>query len=297
VATVELRHLRAFQAVARTSSFTKAAAELNYAQSSITEQVKALETDLGTSLFDRTGRKLRLTSAGERMVDYAAQVLSLVDEARSVVDSATGELTGELTVGGLETLCAHRIPAVLVRYQDRFPQVRVTVCEGNRGEMYEGVRRGDIDVSFTFGTPPTDAVFASTVHSDDRLVVATPVGHRLSAKDRVTRADLRDEPFLATQRGCGFREMFDNALGGSDPNGPHLQAEVASIAALCACVASGMGLALLPEMVADGPAKRGEIVVLPVAELDFRVSVTMTWLRRRTELAQLAGFLTVAEAA
>jgi DNA-binding transcriptional LysR family regulator len=293
---VELRHLRAFQAVARTSSFTRAAAELNYAQSSITEQVKALEVDLGTPLFDRTGRKLRLTGAGERMVDYAAKVLSLVDEARSVVESTAAELSGELTVGGLETLCAHRIPPILVRYRNRFPKVRVTVSEGNRGELYEGVRRGDVDVSFTFGTPPADAAFASAVHSDDRLVVATPVGHPLSAKSSVTRADLRDQPFLATQRGCGFREMFDHALGGSDPDGPRLQAEVASIAALCACVAAGMGLALVPEMVADGPAQRGEIAVLPVEELDFRVSVTMTWLRRRTELAQLAGFLAATEA-
>jgi DNA-binding transcriptional LysR family regulator len=291
---MELRHLRAFHAVAKSASFTRAAAELHYAQSSITEQIQALETELGTLLFDRSGRKLRLTSAGERLVSYAAQVLLLVDEARTVVDMDAEEPTGELTVGGLETLCSHRIPPILARYRARFGQVRVSLREGNRGEMYDGVRRGEIDISFTFGAAPADDAFASMAISEDRLMLVTPVGHRFSRIEAVDSADLRGEPFLATQRGCGFREMFDQTFGGRDQDGVRLEAEVASIAALCACVASGMGLALLPEMVVRGPAERGELVAMPVRDLDFRTPVTITWLRRREHMPSLAEFIAMA---
>jgi DNA-binding transcriptional LysR family regulator len=292
--TMELRHLRALHAVARTSSFTRAAAELHYSQSSITEQIQALETELGVRLFDRSGRRLRLTSAGERLLTYAVSVLSLVDEARSAIEIDSLEPAGELTIGGLETLCAHRIPAILARYRAKYSRVRVMVRAGNRGELYEAVRRGDHDVAFTFGSPPAEEALASTTLSEDRLMIAAPPGHRLTGQKGVTSADLHDEAFLVTQSGCGFREMFDQTLGALGSDGPRIEAEVASMAALCACVSSGMGLALLPEMVVDGPASRGELVSLGLRDVEYRTVVTMTWLRRRGDVPSVAAFLALA---
>jgi DNA-binding transcriptional LysR family regulator len=294
---MELRHLRAFDAVARTSSFTAAAAELHYAQSSITEQIQTLEGELGTRLFERSGRRPALTPAGERLLEYSGQVLRLVAEAHDAVRRQDADPSGTLVVGGLETLCVHRIPSILSSYRDRFSRVRVTVRQDNRGKLYESVRRGEIDVSFTFGSPPPDQAYASVALSEERLMIVTPPGHRLSAVDEVGPADLSGEPFLATEPGCGFREMFDSSLGGGGTDGPLLTAEVASIAALCACVASGMGLALLPEMVVQGPAQRGELFARPLRADTARTAVTMTWLRRREDTPSLARFIDLATTA
>lgn len=288
---MELRHLRAFQAVARTLNFTRAAAELNYAQSSVTEQIQALEHELGTALFDRTGRRIRLTPAGVELADYADRVLSLLDEARTVVTDRAGQPDGDLALGALETLCAYRLPAVLARFRTDCPLVRVSVGQGNRGEIYQGVRHGRFDVGFTFGSAPEDPELASQALTTDRLVVIAPVDHRLAMRDRWSPEELRGESFLATEVGCGFREMFDQTFGSAGLHGPVIAAEVTSLAALCGCVAAGMGCALLPEMAVRAHVDRGAVVARHLTGPGFYTTVTMTWLGRRERRPGVAALL------
>src|SRR6185503_7513888 len=102
---VEIRHLRALIAVGRTGSFSQAAAELNYAQSSISEQIRALESELGTRLLQRTTRSVRLTPAGAALTEYAEQAIELLDRAVQEVKSVSGQGAPTLKIGALETLC------------------------------------------------------------------------------------------------------------------------------------------------------------------------------------------------
>ncbi|MFJ8954984.1 LysR family transcriptional regulator [Streptomyces sp. NPDC102381] len=294
---VELRHLRTFRTVARTLNFTRAAAELNYAQSSVTEQIQALESELSVKLFDRTSRKLTLTPAGERLVDYADQVLLLVQEARTAVEDEGQEPGGQLMVGGLETLCAHRLPAILARYRQSYPRVQVTLREGGRGELYEWVRRGEIDVALTFGQAPDDKPFVSESLATDRLMVVMPIGHRLASYTQVGGGDLRGEPFLATPQGCGFREMLDSLIHTLGADAPVIDTQVASMAALGQCAAAGMGSALLPEIAAAGPAARGEVAAIPLTGSASQTAVTMTWLRRAELRPSVPAFLDTARSA
>lgn len=280
---MELRHLRTFRVVARTLNFTRAAAELHYAQSSVTEQVQSLETELGTRLFDRGGRRLCLTAAGERLTAYADQMLILVEEARTAVQEPHDEPTGELVVGALETLCAQRLPEVLAGYRARWPRVKVTVREGNRSELYGAVRRGEIDACLTFGPAPADEALACAVLGTDRLMIVTPPGHRLAGRGQLRPADLAGEEFLVTAPGCGFREMFDRSVA---PLGPVVVAELGSLAALGGCVAAGMGVALLPEIAVG----RHDVAKIPLAGPQAEVTVTMTWLRRLAAKPALAAF-------
>ncbi|GAA3749292.1 LysR family transcriptional regulator [Salinactinospora qingdaonensis] len=291
---MELRHLQTFRAVARTMSFTHAAEELHYAQSSVTGHIQALEAELGTALFDRSKRDLSLTSAGQRLIDYADRVLLLVQEARAAVDEGTGEPEGELAIGGLETLCAQRIPALLSHYRSLCPRVRVTVKEGNRGEVYNAVRRSDIAVGFTFGDPPADETLASETIATDHLMVVVPRHSRLARLDRVRPQDLQGESFLATEPGCCFREMLDSCVHSLGPTAPTIEAQMTSFAALCSCAATGMGAALLPDMAVRSHVDKGRIVALPMAGDEFRVQVTMTWLRHAETTPGIATMLKAA---
>ncbi|WP_189335948.1 LysR family transcriptional regulator [Actinoplanes ianthinogenes] len=287
---MEFRQLRTFRVVARTLNLTRAAAELHYAQSSVTEQIQALEADLEAPLFERGGRRLRLTAAGQRLVSYADQLLSLAEEARAAVREDAEEPSGDLAVGALETLCVHRLPGVLSSYRARWPRVHVSVREANRGELYGAVRRGDLDVSLTFGEPPADEALGAATVDTERLIVVTPPGHALATASMLTPGELAGEPFVATQVGCGFREMLDRSGLGSS-----VVAELGSMAALCGCVAAGMGLALLPESAVREQHARGVVAAVPLK--DAAAPVTLTWLRRRESRPAVAAFLAAAGAA
>ncbi|MEV7039250.1 LysR family transcriptional regulator [Amycolatopsis sp. NPDC051061] len=276
---MELRHLRTFRVVARTLNFTHAAAELHYAQSSVTEQIQALEAELGSPLFDRATRKL--TAAGERLVGYADQVLTLVEEAKAAVDEERGEPDGELTVGALETLCAHRIPGLFSAYRARWPRVRLSLKEGGRGELYRAVRASEVDVCFTFGDAPDDPAFASAPLGEEPLVVIVPPTHPLARNEGIRPDDLRGVGFLATPPGCGFREMLDRI------DGPVVDTEVGSLAALARCVAAGMGCGIVPAVV-DHPGA----VAVPLA--GETTTVTMTWRRRDEHKPGIAALLAYA---
>ncbi|MEV3859275.1 LysR family transcriptional regulator [Streptomyces sp. NPDC050095] len=273
---MELRHLRTFEAVARTLSVTQAAKELHYAQSSVSDQIQALERELEVELLDRSQRKVRLTPQGGVLAGYTEQILKLMEEARWAVSRPSEEVA----VGALETVSLHLLPAVLSRYREMYPQARVRLAQDNRGELYKAVRRGDLDVSLTFGDPPADLGLHAETLAEEPLVVITPPGHDLAGRGQVDLAELTPEPFLATERGCGFREMYDGVFAG--PGGKEPIAEVSSIGTLGACVAAGMGCALLPELAVRPLAERGEVGLVKVGDATLRTKVTMTWLDRNS---------------
>lgn len=288
---MQLKHLRTFAAVASTLSITRAAERVHLAQSSVTEQIQALEADLGAVLFDRSKRRLRLTEAGQCLLDHTADLLSLADEARSAVADVAAQPSGSLTVGGLETLCSSLLPPVLMTFCTAHPAVAVRMKTAGSGELRSGVRAGDIDVAFVFGDgPPEEGVERETV-AWERLSVIAPPGHRLAGHNAVARDDLADEPFLVTMTGCVYRRMFDEAFPAAGAGRPHLAGEFGSIGAIRALVAAGLGCALVPDSAA---APAAGLTVLPwVGEAD-RVPVSMLWRRRRVQPPGLRLFLTSA---
>ncbi|MFD7732281.1 LysR family transcriptional regulator [Kitasatospora phosalacinea] len=281
---VELRHLRTFEAVARTLSMTQAARELHYAQSSVSDQVQALERELGVVLVDRSQRRIRLTAQGEVLSSYTGRILGLLAEARAAV----ARPAAELALGALETLSRHLLPGVLSHYRTLRPGTKVRVSQHNRGELYRSVLRGDLDLCLTFGAPPDDPGLSAETLAEEPLVVIAPPGHPLVARGRAGLAELAAEPFLATQRGCGFREMYDGVLGAVPGKEP--VAEVDSIDTLGACVAAGMGCALLPLVAVRGRAERGEVALVEVGDGGLRTTVTMTWLERNSADPELVAF-------
>ncbi|MGV2103950.1 LysR family transcriptional regulator [Rhizobium sp. 21-4511-3d] len=147
---IQLRHLTTFAAVAETLNFTRAAERVHLSQSSVTEQIQALETDLGTKLFDGSRRKLTLTPAGLRLIDDAAELLKLAKETHSVVAEAGEVVSGRLVIGALETLCVSRLPKLLAEFHRRFPMVELDLKTADSGALRSGVKSGVMDVAFVF---------------------------------------------------------------------------------------------------------------------------------------------------
>jgi DNA-binding transcriptional LysR family regulator len=157
---VELRQVETFRAVAEELSFSRAAARLGYVQSSVSAQVSALEQELGVPLFDRLGRRIALTDAGEVMFAYSGELLALSEQTReAVVDAGvgSGEVTGSLTVSAPETLLTYRIPRLLALFHERHPKVRLSVRPSAIGRLVGSARKaveeGRVDVAFVLDQP------------------------------------------------------------------------------------------------------------------------------------------------
>ncbi len=273
---MELRQLKTFDAVVTAMSFTTAARELHFAQSTVSEQIQNLEKELGSRLFDRSNRQLALTAEGKSLAEYANKIIALSDEAQRAVTQ--GPTLVQLSVGALETLSAYRLPAVLARYRQLHPDVRVSLKRGNRGELYSAVARRELDLCLTFGAAPARFGLQNEKLANEPLVVIAPLDLELPGGIAVSVNRLLDEPFLVTPPGCGFREIYDNTLGLHSAPSREPVLEVDSLDTLGACVASGMGCALLPRIAVVDLVGRGHVRMLKVADMDLQVPVTTSWL-------------------
>lgn len=286
---MQLRHLKTFTEVAETLNFTRAAERVHLSQSSVTEQIQALEADLGARLFDRSKRRLTITPAGERLLGYAAQLIGLADEAHAAVAGTSTTLSGSLVVGGLETLCSARLPEVVSTFSRRYPDVRMTLKTADSGGLRSGIRRGDLDVSFFFGDAlPATGVRSETV-AEEGLLIILPPNHRLSGREEVGPEELVDEAFLLTQPGCVYRKMFEDAFAATLPGRPKCAGEFASIGSMRSLVEAGLGCALVPRSALNG--QPGRVVVVPLAGISRTTPVTMMWRHRRVQSPVTAAFL------
>lgn len=127
---MEIRQLKTFQVAAATLNFSGTAETLNYAQSTVSSQIGALEQELGVQLFDRIGKSVLLTTAGQTLLDYTQQILKLADEAQQVV-AGSDIPAGTLTIGAPESLCVYRLPPVLRRFREEYPQVTIALQPGS----------------------------------------------------------------------------------------------------------------------------------------------------------------------
>ncbi|WP_433451831.1 LysR family transcriptional regulator [Streptomyces sp. CA-142005] len=271
---MELRLLVTFEKVATVLSFTQAAAELSYAQSSVTGQIRTLESSLGVELFDRLGSRIRLTEAGERLLPYARQIIELAEEARAVVVEPE-EPSGTLTVGTMESLTSYRLPPLLEYFHHRHPKVRLALRTTIGDETRQALRQGTYDVGFLMEEQTRHPGLESAVLAVEPLALVAAPGHALGASP-VPTAALTERPLLATEPGCAYRDLFERELRSF---GDVEFMEFGTIEATKRAAAAGLGIALLPEVTVAAELAEGSLV-----RLDWEPPFTL-----RTQLAWRAG--------
>ena len=292
---MELRDLRTFLAVARRLSFHRAGLEVHAAQSTVSARIASLEDDLGVRLFERLGRTVRLTAAGERLREHAAKMLDLEDEARAWVAGA-GEARGSLTVRVPESLCAWRMGGIIREFRQRFPLVQLSLMACTHDGLEQDLRQGVRDLAFLLydGISAKDLI-VEALGVEPLVLVAAP-GHRLAALPRIGPADLRGEPLVLSKADCSYRRLFEALL---DERGIARAAgvEFSSAAALKACVVGGLGVTLLPELAVRAELAAGQLVVLPWDELEggpLEAAVLMLRHKDKWLAPPLAAFMELA---
>ncbi len=259
---MELRLLVTFEKVATVLSFTRAATELKYAQSSVTSQIRALETSLGTELFDRLGSRIRLTEAGERLLPYARQIIELSDEARAAVVGAE-EPSGAIAVGTMESLTSYRLPPLLELFHHRYPKVRLSLRPTLGDETRQALRQGTYDVGFLMEPETEHQGLETEVLAREPLVLVCAPGHPLAARGAasLTTGDLASAQLVGTEPGCPYRDLFEEELRERTGAPPPFM-EFGTIEATKQGVAGGLGVALLPAVAVARELADGTLVRL-----------------------------------
>jgi DNA-binding transcriptional LysR family regulator len=289
---VELRDLKTFLAVARLLSFHRAGAEVHAAQSTVSARIAALEDDLGVRLFERLGRTVALTPAGERLRDCAVKMLDLEDETRAWV-AGESEARGSLTVRVPESLCAWRMGAVIGRFRQRFPHVALSLTSCTMEGLEKDLRQGVTDLAFLMAEGVRGGDLLVEVLGVERLVLVCAPGHRLAGKGPVGPEDLRGETLVLSKADCSYRRMFEGLL---DEAGVERAAgvEFASAAALRGSVMGGLGVSILPAVAVADDVASGRLAVLPWADGELETAVLMIHHRDKWLSPPLAAFMDLA---
>ncbi|HDZ3446434.1 TPA: LysR family transcriptional regulator [Pseudomonas aeruginosa] len=271
---MDLSSLEIFRAVAREASVTRAAQQLQRAQSNVTTRIRQLEEDLGVELFLRDGKRMSLTERGSEFLAYAEQLLALADEARQSMHPA--EPGGRLRLGSMESTAASRLPALLATYHKACPRVALEVSTGTSRALFDGVRARRLDCALVAAGPGwAGELDGSGLRGEplfrEELLMILPAEHP-PVHDV---AEVRLLTLAGFARGCTYRQLAEDSLGT-----PLTVQEVGSYHAILACVAAGACVGVLPRSVLQllgTPPLRS----LPLAEVD-------TWLVWREGYATAA---------
>ncbi len=262
---IEIRHLRAFLAIARHAHFTRAAAALHLAQPALSQQIAQLEDDLGARLFERSRRGARLTDAGAAFRPRAERVVAELDSARAEARDYRSLVRGRVVLGTIASLAAMRLPAVLGRFRERYPGIDIVLREDHSSSLVGWLADGAVDLALVHAgsvqprgrsraRPVAHAGLAFTVLEHEEMVLILPRTHRLAGGARIRFAELADEPFVLYKEGSLAREMM---LAGAAAAGftPRSALEATGNDTVRAFVAAGFGVSLLPRSlaVAVGP--------------------------------------------
>jgi DNA-binding transcriptional LysR family regulator len=287
---LDTRQLASFVAVAQRLSFTRAAAELSFAQSTVTAHVKALERDLGVGLFYRMPGRIRLTDAGDRLLPYATRILELTESAREAAGHS--EPAGALVVGTMESLTSYRLLPVVEYLHLRYSRMRIALRPSICAETCEAVLETTYDCGFLIDTSRSFSGLESKVLCEEPLVIVAGADHRLAGKPDLADDDLRVERLIETEPGCAYREQLEHVLATGDGEPPPVL-ELGSIDAIKRSVASGLGIALLPRVTVAEELARGELLRLDWTP-PFRVYTQAVWRAERTGDPALTALLDTA---
>jgi DNA-binding transcriptional LysR family regulator len=243
---VELRHIRYFLAVAEAKTVSRAAARIRISQPALSRQVHDLEHELGVRLFDRAGRGLKLTGAGEDLLAYGRSVLKEVEAFRERARVLQGGDTGVLHVGATPQTLQRLLPPVLARCRRTMPGVDVRLIDAHPVALLDLIRRGDLHLAFTVYQPELSAACRPA-----GIVPLLAVSKKAPQKQphRIEIRALEDLPLLLLQQGFGTRDLFDAACRVAHIR-QNIFLESSAPVTLLALVKAGCGVAILPGTVA-----------------------------------------------
>ncbi len=257
------RRLQVFQTVARLLSFTKAAEELHMTQPAVTFQVRQLEEQYNTRLFDRTHNRISLTEAGQKVYESAVRIFELYAEMDNAVRELTGDVGGVLILGASSTIAEYMLPVLLGDFKKEYPDVSIRLKVSNSEGIVRQVENNSIDLGVVEAPVNNKNLVVEECRTDE-LVLIVPPDHELAKRDSVCPKELVNYPFICREEGSGTREVMLDSMsadGGSTAD-LNVVMELGSLEAIKGAVEAGMGISVLSSATLEKELKLGTLAAV-----------------------------------
>jgi len=289
VCLMELRQLNTFITIAKLKSFSKAAQELQYAQSSITSQIQRLEQELNARLFERLGHTISLTSEGNNLLPIAKEMLKLSNDAKNIAGSSS-KPTGTLVIGAVESLCVTRLPKLFKEYRLRYPEVELLIKFGSKDIFLHSLKDNTLDIAFFVDQKIVESDFITTLEIPEPMALLCSPEHSFAKMEKVYPKDLSDEPLILTEPSCGYRILFNSVMSQF-----HIKfrsvIETGNVQAIKQLTLSGMGIAFLPQTAVEEELQQKRLVKLKWMGPEFYIYTQALHYKTKWMSASLKAFI------
>lgn len=267
---MDLQALRFFQTVAKAGSISKAAREINYAQSNLTARIRQLENELETELFYRHNRGVALTDKGKILLSYTEKIFRLIDEAK--YELAEGDKPkGPLVIGSMETTAAVRLPKLLATFHREYPYVYLTLKTGPTNQHIDDVLHYELDGAFVAG-PIEHPELACMNVFEEELVLVTDT----SVETLQSITDLKNRAILVFRKGCSYRARLEAWLH-HEGIIPEKIMEFGTLDGIIGCVGAGLGVSLLPKSVVEKQMMNEQLIKHPIPDKFGKVNTVFIY--------------------
>jgi DNA-binding transcriptional LysR family regulator len=287
-ASMEVRQLRIFCTLSEELNFTRTAELVHTVQSNVTAQIKALEEELGTPLFDRLGRRVTLTDAGRRFQPFAEQALQAMEQGQRAMQAGAAP-SGPLRIGAPESVLTYRLTPILRAYRRRFPHVEVIFRPYSDTTVCSMLETGKFDLAIQMSDAISNPAFKSIRLRTEPVFLLSDARHPLTRRRTVKPADLAGEMLLLTEAGCAYRAKLDQVMALQNIR-PGNVTEFSSVEAIKQCVIAGMGLALLPAIVVARELSRHQLKALPWSGPPLDIATHILWHKDKWVSPAMAAF-------
>jgi len=268
---LDLAYYRTFREVALRQSFTRAAEHLGYAQSSVTTQIQKLEKEYGVQLFERYGRGLRLTSAGEELLKIVTGMLELHSQAKETLTRQGG---GSLAIGTIDSLAAYYLPPFVQGIRQSYPELNISLQPDREDRIVHRVKEGEFDIGLMLVNEPPDAALEWIEIREEPLLLVSGPGHPLVGFGEVDTERLSGAEWIMTEETCNYRIMLEKLLKAEGV--PYrIGLEIGNPEAVKGCVKAGDGIAILPRFAVEAELARRELAAINFSHPDLRLSLQM----------------------
>jgi DNA-binding transcriptional LysR family regulator len=282
---MNLEQLRGFYTVVQEGSFTKAAKKLFRTQPAISSQIKLLEDELGEQLFQRIGKTIRLTQAGEILRRHVSYIFDHLDIAQNQIQELHGLQRGRLVIGSSDTMTIYILPQILKTYRQRYPNIEIAIRNKTSLEVAELVLEGVVDFGIVT-LPIENEMLRMEVLCTYPDVVICPIDHPLANQKVVSLVDLSLYPLLLLEPGSNTRRFLEESFATHDIQ-LHSAMDLGSIDVIKQMVAIGLGVSIVPLYAVRADTDVEGLVVLPLKKLPQRQIGVIR--NRQNDYLSLAG--------
>ena len=286
---MDIKNLTTFIHVAELGSFTKAAEVLGFSQSTVSFQIKQLENELDAQLFERIGKQVKLTQAGERLLPHALEILNTVRKAERISQEPE-QISGKLRIGTCESLVISMLPPVILEMSQLCPHVEISTHTALVPDLFQMLRQNDIDILYFLDEKHDSPEWIKVSERPEKIFFVASVESSLAGQSRIPIERLLEEPLFLTEKGISYRYAMEQLLAAKGYE-LHPFWEVGNTDVITRFLLKNKGISFLPEYVVHDYLEQGDLVVLDTECNDIIMWSQLAYHRHKYVTPQMNLFL------